>query len=115
MIWMVLIIAAFAAGVYVGRMPIASLILDDTRRVESTQSPDRATPATTGGTVKAASLTPGQQKLLSALGINVSEFVITPAMIACAEAKVGAARIMEIQSGATPSFSEGVSLLACYK
>lgn len=114
----VLIIGAFVAGVYVGRLPITSLILDGAPTIQSAAESAKPTPAkqTTGGTtISTASLSDGQKKLLSALGIDASSVVVTPAMIACAEAKLGASRIAEITAGATPSFSEGLSLLACYK
>lgn len=112
-----LIVGAFALGVYVGRLPIIALILGDTAPASQAVSEPGATPSSaTGGTViSTANLSAGQQKLLSTLGIDASKITITPAMIACAEAKVGAARIAEITGGATPSFSEGLSLLACYK
>lgn len=115
-----LVIAAFALGVYVGRLPIASLILGDAAPTPETSSAEEAPAASTnkaaGGTViRTTSLSAGQQKLLSALGVDTSQIVITPAMIACAEAKVGSARLKEIEGGATPSFTEGLSLLACYR
>ncbi len=75
---------------------------------ESTQQPSGAT------TVNASQLTPGQRKLLETLGVDTDSITITPEMIACAEAKVGASRVAEIQNGATPTFMEGASLMACY-
>lgn len=68
-----------------------------------------------GTTVVANDLTSGQRQLLGALGIDANEFTITPEMVACAEAKVGAARVEEIKNGATPSLIEGAELIACYK
>jgi hypothetical protein len=53
--------------------------------------------------------------MLEAMGIDADSVNITPEMVACAEAKLGAARIEEIKNGATPSFSEGASLVACYR
>lgn len=67
-----------------------------------------------GTTISASALTPEQQQLLASLGIDANEINVTPEMIACAEAKLGVARIEEIKNGATPSFSEGFSLVACY-
>ncbi len=122
-----LVVGAFACGVYVGQMPIVPHILgsgdrgDDvapvtTAPVKSAIPTPVPTPAASANStlIKTTQLTPGQQKLLSVLGINASEIVITPAMVACAEAKVGAARLKEIEGGATPSLTEGISLLACY-
>ncbi len=68
-----------------------------------------------GTAVGGENLTPGQRQMLTAMGINPDEFTVTPEMVACAEAKLGAGRVEEIKNGATPSFSEGVSLVACYK
>lgn len=112
-----LIIGAFVLGVYVGRMPITSLILgaDSTPRATSKAVSSPPAASADGAVIKTTSLPTGQQKLLSALGIDASEIVITPTMIACAEAKVGAARLKEIENGATPSFTEGLSLLVCYR
>ena len=114
-----LIVAAFVLGVYVGRMPIMSLVLGSgaaARQAMPATSGTAATSKTTGGTViSTTNLSAGQQKLLSSLGIDASKITVTPAMIACAEAKLGAARMNEIALGATPSFTEGLSLLACYK
>ncbi len=114
-----LVVGAFALGVYVGRLPIMSLVLGDAALVSEsatkTTSTTQASGATGGTVISTANLSAGQQKLLSSLGIDASKITVTPAMIACAEAKVGAARIAEITGGATPSFTEGLSLLACYK
>ncbi len=77
-----------------------------------------STPTTTqtnGTVVNTSSLSSSQKAMLTALGIDAETIVVTPEMIACAEAKVGVARAEEIKNGATPSFSEGVKLVACYK
>ena len=68
-----------------------------------------------GTTVNTNNLTDSQRQMLQALGIDADSVTITPEMVACAEAKLGAARIEEIKNGATPSFSEGASLVACYR
>lgn len=68
-----------------------------------------------GITVDSAALSDGQKKMLGALGVDVENIVITPEMVACAEAKVGSARLIEIQNGDSPSVIEGASLAACYK
>lgn len=60
-------------------------------------------------------LTSGQRNMLQSFGINPDEFVITQEMVLCAEAKLGPARILEIQNGATPSLLEGASLVGCYQ
>lgn len=56
-----------------------------------------------------------QQTALKAMGINGDSFVVTKGMVACAEAKIGAQRVKEIQNGASTSVSEGLTLMGCYK
>ncbi len=88
---------------------------NDTTREKSAVENESVPQETTGVTkVDTSQLTPGQKQLLETLGVDTENLVITPAMIACAEAKVGAARVAEIQNGATPTFMEGASLMACY-
>lgn len=70
---------------------------------------------TEGTEVDIGALPEGQRTLLRALGIEGDTVTLTPQMIACAEAKVGTERLEEIQNGATPSFSEGLSLFGCYR
>jgi len=97
-----------------------------TGRSENTQTTNSASNNTGGNevdtqaqasgatTVNTSQLTPGQRQLLETLGVDTENLTITPEMVACAEAKVGAARVAEIQNGATPTFMEGASLMACY-
>ena len=71
---------------------------------------------TTGGVVVSPSkLTDGQKKMLSVMGIDPNHIVLTPTMIACANASLGTARIQALEGGATPSFTEGMKLAACYR
>lgn len=71
---------------------------------------------TTGGiVVKPSNLTDGQKKMLSVMGIDPNHIVLTPTMIACANASLGSDRIKALEGGATPSFTEGIKLAACYK
>lgn len=65
-------------------------------------------------TIDASMMTDGQKQMLSALGMDPNNITITPEMVACAEGKIGAARVDEIMNGATPSMGEGVQLVACY-
>lgn len=62
--------------------------------------------------INTADIPPAQQELLDKYGVDANN--ITPEMVACAEAKLGAARIEEIKNGATPSFTESIQLYACY-
>lgn len=65
--------------------------------------------------VDTATLSDGQKKILNTLGVDTENLVLTPEMVACAEAKIGSARLAEIQAGGSPSFLEGAALVACYK
>lgn len=62
-----------------------------------------------------STLSDGQRKMLEAMGIDTENITLTPEMVACAEAKVGSARLIEIQNGASPSVTEGAALAACYQ
>jgi hypothetical protein len=57
----------------------------------------------------------GQLEMLRSFGIDPATVSVTPAMMACAEAKVGAARLAEIKNGVTPTMVEGAKLVTCYK
>ncbi len=121
----ILVIISFALGVFVGRLPITDLALGTFDTSENRMTAPVAGGVTTQGgasasvqesvTVSAAQLSEGQRALLTKLGIDANAITITPAMIACAEAKLGAERLAEITGGATPSFTEGATLLACYR
>lgn len=74
-----------------------------------------ASTTTKGTVVQPSNLTDGQRKMLSVMGIDPNHIVLTPAMIACANTSLGSARIKELEGGATPSFTEGIKLAACYK
>jgi hypothetical protein len=113
LITVTLVVAAFVFGVFVGRMSMTSLVLDGPG--SSSETAPASAPTTGGAVISTTKLSAGQQRLLSTLGIDSTEIVVTPNMVACAEAKLGVARVAEIISGSTPSFSEGVSLLACYQ
>ena len=67
-----------------------------------------------GMNIDASMLTDGQKQVLRTMRVDVESLVITPEMVACAEAKVGSERLAAIQGGDSPSMSEGASLLACY-
>lgn len=119
-------LASLALGVYVGQHPLADLVFGNiesspsvvapTHEAASTKSEEAAAPSAQEPIViPTTQLSAGQRALLEKLGIDANAITITPAMIACAEAKLGAARLAEIQGGATPTFAEGASLLACYR
>jgi hypothetical protein len=116
----VLLVVVFIAGFGAGRMTQGSPV-DMARNIqENTVAPSgtadtQNTSAEGGATVNTSALSAGQRQMLEAMGIDADTVNITPEMVACAEAKLGAARIEEIKNGATPSFSEGASLVACYR
>lgn len=115
-------IVVFGAGFLAGRMtaPVGTVFTG--KASESTNvtgqpsdGQDTSAAATTKGTtIDSSNMTDGQRKLISALGFDPNNVTITPEMIACAEAKLGATRVEEIKAGATPSFTEGASLVTCY-
>lgn len=54
-----------------------------------------------------------QKKLLAGVGIDSETFVITPAMITCANEKLGDTRMKEIIGGSAPGALEMASLMRC--
>lgn len=121
----ILIVIVFAVGFMVGRFSSVGKTYTTNPVTEPTSADSNAgannsdevgteTPEE-GTEVQASNLSEGQKKLLGALGIDTNSITVTPEMIACAEARLGSARIDEITNGATPSFSEGLSLAVCYK
>ena len=116
----ILIIAVFAVGFLIGRITANSPTdtpnnQTSTMNGTNTQAKSTSTTTTTPTTASSisANMSADQIKMLQALGIDVNK--VTPAMIACAETSLGSSRTEEIKNGATPSFSEGVKLVACYK
>ncbi len=124
-ITVILMVVVFAVGFIAGRTTDATpqAFVEATTDIGESLVPGNGAPdqnsssqaAGAGTTIDASSLTPSQRQLLESLGIDADNVTITPEMVACAEAKLGAARIEEIKNGATPSFTEGASLVACYR
>lgn len=79
---------------------------------DSTES--SATDLTELITIDVTTLPDGQQTLLRTLGVG-DTITLTPEMVTCAEAEIGATRLDEIVAGDTPSFSEGFALVNCYR
>lgn len=67
-----------------------------------------------GFKIDASVLSETQRKMLEGMGVDTSNLTFTPDMVACAEAEVGSARLMEIKDGASPNINEGASLMGCY-
>jgi hypothetical protein len=116
----ILFLLVFIIGFGLGRMTdgspadIAVGVQESVTGQNNTDAPQNAQDAQ-GTTVNTNNLTDGQRQMIEALGIDADNITITAEMVACAEAKLGAARVEEIKNGATPSFSEGASLMACYR
>ncbi len=79
-------------------------------RVSETPVAD-SVPAT-GLVIDISTLPTAQQGVLRSLGYEQT-ITFTPDMIACAEAKLGSARVTEIKRGAAPSVLESASLMGC--
>ncbi len=58
-------------------------------------------------------LSDSQKKTAASFGIDVDTFIITPAMIVCAEGKLGKSRLDAIIAGSGVSFMESMSLMGC--
>ncbi len=89
--------------------------LPSSTQSEKVQETTAVTPKATTNTGGSVSLPQGQLDMLKSFGIDPATVTITPAMMACAESKVGVARFVEIKNGATPTMFEGAKLVACYK
>ncbi len=117
-------VAVFATGFTVGRFSgEGNMIVTSSRNVpvesssqnDSITEGDQSTGIEENTTISTDNLTDGQKKMLSAVGIDAESIVVTPEMAACADTSVGASRMSEIINGATPSITEGIKLVACYK
>ncbi len=86
--------------------------------IEKASETERPTPQEEAAVripIPADRITDGQRAMLQKLGIDPTTVTITAEAKACAEGELGADRVAEIQAGATPSWSEGIVLVACYK
>lgn len=117
----ILMFVVFGAGFLVGRMTampgaVFTGSSSDPAGMSGQLNDGQNTSSTEGATkIDSSNMTEGQRKLISSLGLNPDNITVTAEMVACAEAKLGAARVEEIKNGATPSFTEGASLVVCYK
>lgn len=121
----ILLFVVFIVGFGLGRMTtgVGGGVIENSTGLEEfsevfnpPNNNDTVAPTSQNGTtVNTSSLSDSQRRMIESFGIDPDSITITPEMIACAEAKLGSARIEEIKNGATPSFSEGASLMACYR
>lgn len=119
----IVVVLALGVGFYIGQNgtgAVSEQAIDITTDEPATEasaagSNSGETTVAEGTTISTNNLTDGQKRLLGLLGVDADNLVVTPAMEACANAKVGEARMQEIIAGATPSLGEGADLLACYK
>jgi hypothetical protein len=54
-----------------------------------------------------------QKSIAEKVGVDLDAVTITPEMVACAEVKIGSARVQEILDGASPTTMEGITMLSC--
>jgi hypothetical protein len=114
----ILVVLVFITGFGIAHFSASpTTVIQNTGGTGQTQTPGTTAAAstTTGIVVKPSSLTDGQKKMLSVMGIDPNNIVLTPKMIACADASLGTDRIKALEGGATPSFTEGIKLAACYR
>jgi cytoskeletal protein RodZ len=78
-------------------------------------TPEPVTTSNEDVVVPTDALSDGQKQLLETFGVDTENIVITPEMLACAEAEVGRERLEAIQAGETPTFFEGLALFGCYQ
>jgi hypothetical protein len=100
-------------GVVMDQMPESPRSQTTTGTTSST-NPQDTVGTTTQRTTSTPGITDGQRRLLEAFGVDPNTATLTPQMIACAEARIGADRVNDIQQGDTPSMGEGATLMTCY-
>lgn len=111
-----LILLLIAGGTYLwvkdpfGLKPLLIPTYTDTSAT-STPSPSSID---AGASVKAL-LTPEQQKLLDAAGVDVSKLPkeVTPELKACAESRLGKERLAALKAGAQPTLSDLLAAKGC--
>lgn len=97
-------------------VPVESEAAPETPAVDSEVLPTQpeATPSSREGIpLSDVPLSDQQKQALETFGVDVETFVLTPEMIRCAEATIGASRVADIQAGAAPAFGETLQLLQC--
>jgi hypothetical protein len=117
-----LIVSILAIGMYIGRMNPRTITSNNTQsetmlppvqKDTNASSTASSTPPQSIGTSIASHMTDDQKQMMRALGIDIEK--LTPAMITCAETNLGTDRFESIKNGSTPSLTEKLELVACYK
>jgi len=72
-----------------------------------------ATPTTSGVPVRDLPLTTEQRQAAEALGFDVEQMVLSPALITCARETLGESRYQAVLAGDTPTLLETARLLPC--
>ena len=90
-----------------------STILEEEKEVADEKSELLQEPEQESIPLKDVPLSEKQTQTLDTFGVDVETFVITSAMISCAEAKIGSKRVAEIASGSATTFSETLTLAPC--
>lgn len=113
-VMVVIFVLGISLGYYFGSGSVP--FTDDTEEVsqENNGSVTASVPAE-GMTIDTSALSDTQRKMLETMGVDTENLVLTPDMVACAEAEIGSVRLMEIKDGASPSMSESASLMGCYR
>lgn len=113
----ILCVVVFGVGFLMGNFTAQQgvSIIGNGGTEEASESTAESADNTDDIAIDSSSLTDGQRKLISSFGLDPDNMTISAEMVACAEAKFGAARIEEFKNGASPSLTEKAGLVACYK
>ncbi len=82
-------------------------------REDTSEMPVAESVPDAGVALPAESLSASQKAVLDTMGIEIDSFVITPAMVRCAEEKLGSSRVRELMDGVAPTLLEVASLTPC--
>lgn len=116
---------SIAIFVYLNTLTVTPPISTNENLTVATSSPDesgtttaRETPLPSiippaGFPLRMLPLSETQKKVLTASGIDIETFMITPEMITCGEQKIGKERMFAISEGSAPSVIEVTKLLPC--
>lgn len=128
--FLAIMVAAFILGAQAERMfglsvfwaPESETVLEESTADPASQSAAtdtegnvKAQPSTQRVAIPSERLTESQKSMLRSFGVDPESITVTAETIACAETALGTERFAAVQAGATPSFTEGIKLLGCYK